>query len=254
MTIGGERTKPRISVVIPAYNEERCIGEAVENVKLAVEEYQKRTGARAEIIVVNNNSTDRTEEVAKAHGAKVVFEGKNNIAASRNAGARAAQGEIVAFLDADDRMSSNLLVLVDEAMSSGQYIGGGVKIRWDRSSLPLFFYNAFVSALRWFSKLSTGLIYTYKETFDRIGGFNEDYYATEETRFVWELKKLGSTERKRFNTITRGYVTKSARKFEELGWRALLEIRFLFRPKKLKDQQACSYWYQRKKSRIEGRG
>lgn len=243
----GPRPRPRISVIIPAYNEERYIGATVENVKVAVEEYQRRTGALAEIIVVNNNSTDQTKEIARVHGARVVFEGKNNIAAARNAGAKAAHGEIVAFIDADNHIPSNLLMLVDEAMSSGRYIGGGVKIRWSSRSLPLILYQTFVGALRWLFGLSSGLIYTHKETFDQIGGFNEEYYATEETWFMWELKKLGRKEGKKYNIIKRGHVTNSARKYEEFGWRSLLDVKFILRPQLLRDKQACSYWYQRKK-------
>ncbi len=243
----GPSPRPRISVIIPAYNEEGYIRATLENIKVAIEEYQRRTGALAEVIVVNNNSTDRTEEIARAHGARVVFESKNNIAAARNAGGRAAQGEIVAFIDADNHMSSNLLVLVDEAMSSGKYIGGGVKVRWSSRPLPLILYQAFVGSLRWFSGLSSGLMYTHKKTFDQIGGFNEEYYATEETWFMWELRKQGGRLGKKYNVIKGGHVTNSARKYEEFGWRSLLDVKFILRPQLMKDKQACSYWYQRRK-------
>ncbi len=249
MNAGHRSTQPhqRISLIIPAYNEEKYIAATLENVGIAVKEYQHRTGLPVEVIVVNNNSTDRTAEIAGAHGATVVFEAHNNIASARNAGARAAQGEIVAFLDADDHLSSNLLWLVDEVMSSGRYVGGGVKIRWDSTTPALLLYNAFVGALRWLSGLSTGLIYTTKETFDRLGGFDERYYATEETRFVVALHKLGAGEGRRFSVIRRGHVVKSARKFTGSGLRPLLEVRFLLKPKKLTDREACSYWYDRKK-------
>jgi len=238
---------PRISLIIPAYNEEKCIGTTLDNVRTAIEEYRRRTDLPVEVIVVNNNSSDRTEEIARAHGATVVFEARNNIASARNAGARAARGRIVAFLDADDQPSSNLLWLVDEVMSSGRYVGGGVKIRWERKTPALLVYGSFVGALRWFSGLSTGLMYTDRETFERVGGFDEQYYATEETRFVRALRKLGAREGKRFSVIRRGHVVKSARKFTGSGFRPLLEIRFLLNPKKLTDRAACSYWYDRKK-------
>ena len=126
-------------------------------------------------------------------------------------------------------------------------MGGGVKIRWSGRSLALILYNAFVGALRRLSGLSTGLIYTYKETFGRLGGFDEAYYATEEARFVWALKRLGASEGKKFSVIKDGYVVKSARKFEGTGLRPLLEVRYILNPKRLKDKAACSYWYQRKK-------
>ena len=88
MTGAGEsaRSDPMISVIIPAYNEEKFIEATLENVEEAVNEYGQKYPYPVEVLVVNNNSTDRTEEVARARGARVVFEEKNQIAASRNAG------------------------------------------------------------------------------------------------------------------------------------------------------------------------
>jgi glycosyltransferase involved in cell wall biosynthesis len=236
----------KITVVIPAYNEEKYLGATIENVKQAINEYNKKYPFPVEILVVNNNSTDRTEEVARQHGARVVFEGKNQIAASRNAGGRAASGEIVAFLDADDHMSANLLTIVHEAMASGKYIGGGVaKIYRDRRLTLAEWLERINSFNKWWIGVSTGLIYTRKETFDRIGGFDEHYYAAEEGRFVLELRKLGRKEGKKFCNITDGYVIKSARKFEQLKGPALVwtGLKFVLFPWKLKDRKACSFWY-----------
>ena len=69
--------RPKISMIIPAYNEEKYLGAAIENVNQAIKEYQKTYSYGVELIVVNNNSTDRTEQVAREYGAEVVFEGKN---------------------------------------------------------------------------------------------------------------------------------------------------------------------------------
>jgi glycosyltransferase involved in cell wall biosynthesis len=243
-----EQTEPRpkISVIIPAYNEEKYVGATIENVKEAINEYHKKYPFPVEILVVNNNSTDRTEEVARQHGAQVVFEGKNQIAASRNAGGRAARGEIIAFLDADDHISPNLLILVHEVMASGKYIGGGVaKIYRDRRLTLAEWLERLHSFNKWWIGLSTGLIYTYKEAFDRIGGFDERYYAAEEGRFVIDLRKLGKQEGKKFCNITDGYVIKSARKFEQVKASTLVwtGLKFVLFPWKLRDRKACSYWY-----------
>ncbi len=241
--------RPRISVIIPAYNEEHYIGRTLENVKRAIEEYQRRHGAGVELIVVDNNSSDRTAEIARAHGAKVVFEGKNQIAAARNAGARAARGEILAFLDADDHMSPNLLSLVDEVMSSGEYIGGGVKIVWEKRSLAIALYRAWGNFLRRLFGVSAGLIYTWKDTFERIGGFDERYYAAEEGKFTLDLKRLGKKEGKRFCVITEGHVVKSTRKFERYGGMVILlgVIAFTLNPWMVRSKRACFYWYSGKK-------
>jgi len=238
---------PKISVIIPAYNEEKYLGPTIENVKQAVGEYQKNHPFSVEIIVVNNNSTDRTEHVAREHGARVVFAGKNQIAAARNAGGRAARGEIVAFLDADDHISPNLLTLVYEAMGSGKYIGGGVaKIYLDKALSLAMLWESINDVVRRVSGMSTGLIYTHKATFEKVGGFDERYYATEEGWFVLALRKLGKKEGKKFCNLKDGYVIKSARKFEQLKtptlvWTGLMK--FVLFPWKLRDRKACAFWY-----------
>lgn len=237
---------PKISVVIPAYNEEKYLGPTLENVKNAAKELQQKYPVTVEVIVVNNNSTDRTEQVALEHGARIIFEAKNQIAAARNAGGRAARGEIVAFLDADDHISSNLLTIVHEVMASGQYIGGGVaRIYRDRPLTLAALLERINNIGRWVTGVSTGLIYTLRETYENIGGFDERYYAAEEGRFILELKKHGKRGGKRFCNITEGYVVKSARKFEQLKAPVLLwtGLKFVLFPWKLRDRKACSFWY-----------
>ena len=84
-----------ISVVIPAYN----AGQTIEG---CVRALQAQTTAEAvEVIVVDDASTDGTGALARAAGARVICEGKLGKSGARNAGARAAQGEILLFTDAD---------------------------------------------------------------------------------------------------------------------------------------------------------
>lgn len=248
MTDGNSQpaSDPVLSVIIPAYNEEKFLGATIENVREAIAAFHQKYPHPVELIVVNNNSTDRTEEVARQHGARVVFEKKNQIAASRNAGGRAARGEIIAFLDADDHISSNLLTVVYERMMSSVYIGGGVARIYRDNAHPLaVLLESYNSAARRLLGISTGLIYTTRETFFRLGGFDERYYAAEEGYFVWTMKKLGKREGKKFCNIREGYVIKSGRKFRELSAPTLVLtwLKFMAFPWKLKDRRACSFWY-----------
>ena len=87
--------QPFISVVIPAYNEERNIGACLKSLKA-----QNYSG-QWEIIVSNNNSTDRTAEIAREEGATVIFEPQAGVIFARQAGADKAQGEIIIQTDAD---------------------------------------------------------------------------------------------------------------------------------------------------------
>jgi glycosyltransferase involved in cell wall biosynthesis len=75
-----------ISVIIPAYNEERFLSPTLSALRKAAEEFTDEFQRPCEIIVCDNMSTDRTCEVARAHGARVVHHSERNIAGVRNAG------------------------------------------------------------------------------------------------------------------------------------------------------------------------
>lgn len=82
----------RVTVIIPALNEELAIGVVVREIP---------AGLVHEIIVVDNGSTDRTAEVARAAGARVIAEPARGYGAACLAGVRAADAEILVFLDGD---------------------------------------------------------------------------------------------------------------------------------------------------------
>jgi glycosyltransferase involved in cell wall biosynthesis len=90
-------TGPLVSVVMPAFDEEAFIAEALDSV-LA------QTYAPVEVIVSDDGSTDRTAEIADGYGARVVRNDRSGPAAARNAGLAVARGEYWAILDADDVM------------------------------------------------------------------------------------------------------------------------------------------------------
>ena len=86
-----------ISFVIPAWNEESVLGPTLEAVSIAT----RHLAVPSEVIVANDSSSDRTAEIASQHGAQVVPVHHRQISATRNAGARAAQGDSLIFIDAD---------------------------------------------------------------------------------------------------------------------------------------------------------
>src|SRR5260370_38678127 len=89
-------TSPTLSVVIPAYNEEKYIASCLESI---IEDAGKDI---LEIIVVDNASTDHTADVAKKFkGVKVVHEGRKGLTKARQAGLMAAKGDLIAYIDAD---------------------------------------------------------------------------------------------------------------------------------------------------------
>jgi len=88
---------PRVSVIIPAYNAERYLGEALDSV-------MAQTWRDIEVVVVDDGSTDGTQEIVRGYGPPVRLLEQANAgpAAARNRGVREAEGELVAFLDSDD--------------------------------------------------------------------------------------------------------------------------------------------------------
>ena len=125
-----ERLPVKISVIVPAFNEEKLITETLRSIRAAAVAFAQ-LGWESELVVCDNNSTDRTTELARESGATVVFEPVNQIARARNTGAKAASGEWLIFVDADSRPSLGLFADVAQAIGSGRYLAGGSTVRLD---------------------------------------------------------------------------------------------------------------------------
>src|SRR5437764_4908859 len=93
-----------ISFIVPAYNEETELPSTLAAIRAAISALSQPF----EIIVVDDASTDATPEIAEQAGARVVPIHRRQIAAARNAGARAAQGEYVFFLSVDTTVEKTL--------------------------------------------------------------------------------------------------------------------------------------------------
>src|SRR3989442_12350000 len=118
----------------------------------AMEAFAER-GWPAELIVCDNNSDDRTAELARAAGARVVFEPVNQIARARNAGAARASGEWLIFVDADSAPSAELFLEVKKKIESGVCLAGGSTIAYGNmtgaAALAIGLWNAMSRILRW---------------------------------------------------------------------------------------------------------
>jgi GT2 family glycosyltransferase len=237
---------PDVSVLIPAYNEEALIGGVIDSVHLSFASMPDRP---YEVIVCDNNSTDRTAEIAAAKGAMIVVEPHNQISRARNAAARAARGKWLIFLDADTLLNPQLLHSTLTCLESGKFVGGGSTIAFDKE-----IHNSFAILLThvWTTisvllRLAAGsYVFCKREAWAETGGFDEQFYAGEEIFFSRRLKKWGRQRGERFKIITGAPVVTSARKLEWFDqWQLLSRMLLLAVPGALKRRERCGLWYER---------
>ena len=236
----------KISVVTPAFNEEKLISASLASVRDAMRAFAER-GWESELIVCDNNSTDRTAELARAAGATVVFEPVNQIDRARNKGAEAATGDWLIFVDADSHPSRELFADTADAIQTGKYLFGGANIRMEGA--PAFANVAtalwnFVSRL---GKLAAGsYIFCEAAAFRKIGGFDLRFYASEEIDLSQRLKALARATGKKAVILHRHPILSSARKVQLYSPREifLFTLRAAFFPRRtVRDQKACYAWY-----------
>ena len=204
--------KTHISVIIPAHNEEKYIRRCIHSIKKADERFKGNT----EIIVVCNRCTDRTAEIAKENGARVLFNEDRCIAKVRNAGIDAAQGKIIVTIDADNRMTPGTLNEIYRLLRSGKYIGGGAPIRFERYSFPLWCNDILCRVSFMITGLYSGIFWAKKDTFDAIGGF-VDKKAMEDVATAKLLKQYGKKKGMKYTTLKKNVLINSTRKYDDLG-------------------------------------
>ena len=227
-----------ISFIVPAHNEEALLGRSLA----ALHESARTTLRPYEIVVANDASTDRTGEIAVEHGARVVAIDRRQIAASRNAGAAAAVGDILIFVDADTLVTEPALRAALQQLEAG-VVGGGATVRFDAGPLPLYarimewLLPPFLRLLR----LAPGcFLFCTRAAYLAAGGFDETLFATEEVSFAQRLKQQG-----RF-VILREFVITSARKLRTRSAFDLLWIGLRLAvggAKSIRRRDGLEYWY-----------
>jgi glycosyltransferase involved in cell wall biosynthesis len=209
-----ESTSPVFSIVVPAFDEEKYLPKCIAAIRRA----ESVLGEAVEIVVGDNMSTDRTREVARELGAVVVEVPEKCISTVRNRATAISTGKYLVYIDADDCMSENALVEIKRVLDSGKYAGGGcVNLKSDRWSLGIFLTGFLLILPVPFSGVSLFLFYTTRETFDAIGGWNEQLKASEDWDFGYRLKRHGKKIGQKYYHLWRASITKSARKFDEFG-------------------------------------
>jgi glycosyltransferase involved in cell wall biosynthesis len=226
-----------ISFIVPAYNEERLLGVTLDALRAAA----VAAGEPYELIVVDDASTDRTAIIAEHHGAALVSVAHRQIAATRNSGARKANGDLLIFVDADTIVNEAVVRSAVEALRNGA-AGGGAAVEFD-GTVPLY-ARLLLPVLVW-SFRSAGLaagcfLFCTRRAFAAVGGFDEAFYGAEELVTSRALKRHG-----RFVVLRQSVIT-SGRKLRTHSVREILAIlaRLALRgPGAVKQRQGMDLWY-----------
>jgi glycosyltransferase involved in cell wall biosynthesis len=232
-----------ISFIVPAYNEELELSSTIAAIRAAA----SAVSQPFEIIAVDDASTDATPDIAEQAGARVVSIHRRQIAAARNAGARAARGAYLFFVDADTRINRTHITEAMSALAAG-FAGGSARGVMD-GPIPLwsrFFLWVFCTLYFGLNLGAGAFLFTTSRNFDAIGGFDEQYFAGEEVYFSLALRKLG-----RFKVLREPVLT-SGRKLRMYSAREILGTIFIMilgGPRMARSRARLHLWYDGKRER-----
>lgn len=230
-----------ISFIVPAHDEARLIVATL----VSIHDAARTCDASYEIVVVDDDSSDGTAAIAESNGARVVPVQYRHIAATRNAGAQAAVGDILVFVDADTTIDATLLEAALARLDDGA-VGGGaaVRLRGNANWRERFLVGLLIHAFR-LTRIAPGcFIFCTRAAFDACGGFDESWFAGEDVAISRALARQG-----RF-VILRQVAWTSDRKLRTFSQRDHLRLAwtFLLRGRRiLQSRQHLKLWYDRRR-------
>ena len=179
-----------VSIIIPAYNEEKHIGQCLDSIFNL--DYPRD---KFEVIVIDNGSTDRTREIASSYDVLLLQDSTKNVSGLRNLGARHARGDILAFVDAD------CVVARDWLTNAEKYFTDLSVAAWGSPPIPpesgtwvqkAWFYvrrnNKDTETVDWLESMN---LFVRKDLFDKVRGFDESLITCEDVDFSYRLSKYG---------------------------------------------------------------
>jgi glycosyltransferase involved in cell wall biosynthesis len=174
---------PLVSIVIPTRNSEKTLPHCLKSIK-------RQTYRNIEVIVVDNNSTDRTVEIAESYGARVYIKGPER-SAQKNYGALKARGELLYFIDADFVLHPRTVEESVELIKQGYDAVIVLNVSYPKPSI--------VAKARFYERLSyygSGVYeaarFMKKSLFMKVRGFDEKLYANEDYDLHQRLVKTGA--------------------------------------------------------------
>lgn len=216
MTSWKNPTSPVISVIVPAYNEEKWLEASLSTL------LEQETTTPYEIIVVDNGSTDRTSEIARAMGARVVYERENSLTRAREAGYRATQGKYLAYMDADSWAPSNWIESIAQGFKKhpkAVALYGSFRYKLKSSIHRFIFWLYFNIILRIYHWLVRGQslagcnFSVTRDALQKVGGFNFGiHFYGEDVELAGRLRKIGKIYPLNCEMVSSG------RRFDEGGF------------------------------------
>jgi len=233
----------RLSIVVPAYNEERTLPETLVHLDKAV---GALSSSGAEILVVDNGSTDHTAVVARGLGATVVEEPVRGIGKARNRGAMESHGETLVFVDADVTVPPTLLTSIENQLEDQNCVGGGFELRYRAEKRSVDFYLATWRILgHAIGAVQGGVQFCHRRFFERLGGYDESLWMGEDVEFFRRLRHIAKVDKKRVVVLREPEVIASARRFDQ--WplhRTLLYTNPLVASLLARRRKTWERWYQ----------
>lgn len=234
----------KVSVIIPAYNEQDCLPGTLERINKAL----SVVTCPFEVIVVDNGSQDRTAQVAESFGARVFPEKEHNISRVRNTGAKNSTGDILIFVDADTLVPETLFQKVTAVMADERCFGGAVAVEYEE--LKRRWMRYYLSGWRFWGrvfKMAQGAAqFCRQSAFEELGGYDQTIFMGEDVEFYWRLSKLARRNKGYLYFFERPRVRTSSRRFDKMSlWKTLLLTHPIFIRLTWRKKAVWKDWYER---------
>lgn len=214
----------KLSIIIPAYNEEKYLPATLDAIDAA------KSGLDAEVIVVDNRSTDATRDIAGKRGAIVIHEHEHNIGKVRNTGAESASGDVLVFIDADSIVRPGIFEKIVEAMSDDRCFGGSGAVEYEpiESRLIIVWFMLLWPFLGKLTKMRGGALqFCRSDIFRELTGYDTTIYVGEDIDFHWRLDRLARKRNCHTSFIEDPKILTSSRRWNRMG---LVRMLFLTHP------------------------
>jgi glycosyltransferase involved in cell wall biosynthesis len=215
-----------LSVIIPAKNEAPLLQRTLPSLYASIAHW----GGHAEVILVDNGSTDTTVEIATSFGCRVMSEPRGTIARLRNRGASASIGTVLAFLDADCLVAANWIRYCFERLENDGIDVVGTRAVPDASGswVQSIWFDLIVSKRPEFPNwIGTSNLLIKSDTFIDAGGFDENLETAEDVAFCNRIRQRGKRIclEQRIDTIHLGEISTLSELFRKELWRGRSSMR-----------------------------